>query len=161
MFFRLTPASLVRRDRKPKGAYEPMPVMIPTVLKNLFGGPATRLYPITVPRLSKMPEARLPSTTSKCTLCGACALRCPADAISIDKEKKTLNFHPARCIVCEVCVIGCPSDAIDLGSKWRTPFYKKPVEVHEGRQKTGPPCLKGVGSALLRQGNSQKSAFPL
>ncbi|MGC9964598.1 MAG: 4Fe-4S dicluster domain-containing protein [Syntrophobacteraceae bacterium] len=112
-----------------------MPVMLPTVLKNLFGGPATRLYPVTVREPFDNARGQITFNDDKCTLCGACALRCPADAISIDKEKKTLNFHPARCIVCEVCVLGCPSDAIDLGFKWRTPFYKKPLEVHEARGK--------------------------
>lgn len=128
-------ASLVRRDKKPKGAYEPMPVMLPTVLRNLLDGPATRLYPIQVRESFQNARGHVVFNDEKCTLCSVCALRCPADAISIDKESSTLSFHPARCIVCEVCVLGCPSDAIELIYKWRAPFSRKPVEVHEARGK--------------------------
>ncbi len=112
-----------------------MPVMLPTVLRNLFGGPATRMYPVTTRVPFENARGQIAFNDDKCMLCGTCALKCPADAISIDKEKKTLSFHPARCIVCEVCVIACPTDAINMAPKWRTPFYQKPLEDHEGRAK--------------------------
>ncbi len=112
-----------------------MPVMLPTVLRNLLDGPATRLYPMQVREPFQNARGHVVFNDEKCTLCSVCALRCPAEAIDIDKENRTLSFHPARCIVCEVCVLGCPSDAITLISKWRTPFSRKSVEVHEARGK--------------------------
>ena len=112
-----------------------MPLMLPTILKNLFTGYATRLYPVEVREPFEKARGHITFNDDKCILCGACALRCPAVSIEIDKEKKELTFFPARCIVCEVCVQACPTDAIDLIYKWRTPFYKKPEEIHQARGK--------------------------
>jgi ech hydrogenase subunit F len=112
-----------------------MAVMLPTVLRNVLDGPATRLYPFKTREPFENARGHVVFNDDKCILCSVCATRCPADAITINKESKTLSFEPARCIVCEVCVLGCPSDAITLMSKWRTPFARKPVEVHEARGK--------------------------
>jgi ech hydrogenase subunit F len=112
-----------------------MALMLPTILRNLLSGPATRMYPVQVREPFEHARGHVTFEDDKCILCGLCALRCPADAISIDKERRELTFHPARCIVCEVCALACPNDAIDLIYKWRAPFYTKPVEVHEARGK--------------------------
>ncbi len=112
-----------------------MPVMLPTILRNLAGGPATRLYPVTPRDLAPHVRGQIAFVDDKCMLCGTCAIKCPADAISVNKETKKLSFYPLRCIVCEVCVTACPTDAITLASKWRTPVYDKPIEEHEGRAK--------------------------
>jgi ech hydrogenase subunit F len=115
-----------------------MPLMLPTILKNFFGGPATRLYPIEVREPFEHARGHISFDNEKCALCSVCALKCPAAAIEIDKEKGELTFHPARCIVCEVCVQACTTDAISLAYKWRTPFYQKPVEVHLAKARKKP-----------------------
>jgi len=112
-----------------------MPFMLPTIIKNLFTGYATRLYPVQVREPFEKARGHVVFDDDKCTLCGACALRCPSVAITTDKEKNELTFYPLRCIVCEVCVHVCPSDAIDLIYKWRPSFYDKPTEIHQARGK--------------------------
>jgi formate hydrogenlyase subunit 6/NADH:ubiquinone oxidoreductase subunit I len=113
-----------------------MPKMLQTVVRNLFGGPATRLYPFKDLR-EPFDRARghIEFDENKCILCGNCARRCPAAAIDIDKEKNELIFNPARCIICEVCLEACKKDAINMLPKWRSPFYSKPVEVHHPKGK--------------------------
>jgi ech hydrogenase subunit F len=108
-----------------------MPYMLPTILKNLFTGYATRLYPVQVREPFENARGHVVFLDDKCTMCGVCALRCPSVAITTNKEKNELIFYPLRCIVCEVCVEVCPSDAIELIYKWRPSFYDKPVEVHK------------------------------
>ena len=105
--------------------------MLPTILKNLFTGYATRLYPVQVREPFENARGHVVFLDDKCTMCGVCALRCPSVAITTDKEKNELIFYPLRCIVCEVCVQACPSDAIELICKWRPSFYDKPVELHK------------------------------
>ena len=105
--------------------------MLPTILKNLFTGYATRLYPVQVREPFENARGHVVFLDDKCTMCGVCALRCPSVAITTDKEKNELVFYPLRCIVCEVCVQACPSDAIELICKWRPSFYDKPVELHK------------------------------
>lgn len=124
-----------------------MALMLPTILKNLFGGPATRMYPIEVREPFEKARGHITFDGDKCILCGACALKCPAVAISTDKEKKELTFYPARCIVCEVCVHVCTTGAINLMYKWRTPFYEKPEEVHQARGKRKGKEDKEKGAA--------------
>jgi len=105
--------------------------MLPTILKNLFTGYATRLYPVQVREPFENARGHVVFLDDKCTMCGVCALRCPSVAITTDKEKNELTFYPLRCIVCEVCVQACPSDAIELIYRWRPSLYDKPVELHK------------------------------
>ncbi len=112
-----------------------MPLMLPTVVRNLLGGPATRLYPFQVREPFSRARGHIVFDDNKCILCGNCARRCPAAAIEINKEKKELIFYPARCIICEVCAEACNKDAITVEAKWRSPFYTKPVEVHQPKGK--------------------------
>lgn len=108
-----------------------MPFMLPTILKNLFTGYATRMYPVQVREPFENARGHVVFLDDKCTMCGVCALRCPSVAITTDKEENKLTFYPLRCIVCEVCVQACPSDAIELIYKWRPSLYDKPVELHK------------------------------
>lgn len=112
-----------------------MPVMLPTVLRNLFGGPATRMYPVKVREPFAGARGHIEFDDDKCILCGNCARRCPAAAIEINKEKNELVFYPARCIICFVCAEACNKDAVIAVDKWRTPYYTKPVEVHIAKGK--------------------------
>ncbi len=107
-----------------------MPFMLPTILKNLFTGYATRLYPVQTREPFENARGHVTFNQDKCIMCGACALRCPSVAITVEKKKNILTFYPLRCIVCEVCVHVCPSDAIDLIYKWRRPLDHKPIELY-------------------------------
>lgn len=46
-----------------------------------------------------------------CNYCGACARKCPVNAIKVDKEKQKLVFDEASCINCGRCVSTCPKKA--------------------------------------------------
>jgi len=105
--------------------------MLPTILKNLLTGYATRMYPVQVREPFENARGHVVFLDDKCTMCGVCALRCPSVAITTDKGKNELTFYPLRCIVCEVCVQACPSDAIELIYRWRPSLYDKPVELHK------------------------------
>jgi ech hydrogenase subunit F len=108
-----------------------MPFMLPTILKNLFTGYATRLYPVQIREPFENARGHIVFHDDKCTMCGTCALRCPSVAVTTDREKNELHFYPLRCLVCEVCVQSCPADAIELIYKWRPSLYDKPVELHK------------------------------
>lgn len=46
-----------------------------------------------------------------CIYCGACAVRCPADAITVDPGSKTLTYDADACVHCGRCVRICPQQA--------------------------------------------------
>ncbi|MBY8985344.1 MAG: hydrogenase iron-sulfur subunit [Candidatus Lokiarchaeota archaeon] len=51
----------------------------------------------------------------KCTSCGICASRCPYNAVSVDKEKKSpAHIIPILCKGCGTCAADCPTDAITM-----------------------------------------------
>ncbi len=58
----------------------------------------------------------------RCAGCGACAARCPMDALSIVDEKAA--FDPGRCIGCGSCVAVCPAGAAALRRKAKV--YRPP-----------------------------------
>ncbi len=49
----------------------------------------------------------------RCTGCGKCVLRCPANALEMRDEKSALVF-PERCSYCAECQDVCPEGAITL-----------------------------------------------
>lgn len=103
---------------------------LPGVLSNLFGGPATRLYPLEKREPFKGARGQIEFDQGKCNLCTLCSRRCPAAAIAVDREAKSYTFWPFRCIICEACVEACPRKAIVLKDQWRAPAYAKTAEVY-------------------------------
>ncbi len=49
-----------------------------------------------------------------CSHCGACATRCPFDAIDFDRPTRTLTVRQEDCYGCGVCRAACPSGALSL-----------------------------------------------
>ncbi len=108
-------------------------IMLPTVVRNLFGGPATRMYPVTTREPFARARGHVEFNEDLCNQCGTCARRCPAIAIDLDKDKKEWILHPDRCIICEVCAEVCPKDAITIAPQWRAPFYKREAIIYHSK----------------------------
>lgn len=104
-----------------------------TVLTNLFSKPATRGYPFEKREPFEGSRGAITFDDDKCTACGACAKKCPAAALEVDRLAKALTFHPFQCIVCEACREICTRDAIGLLAAHRAPATDLPVEVHACR----------------------------
>jgi len=50
-----------------------------------------------------------------CNSCGICVSRCPYNAVSVDREKKTpAHIIPILCKGCGTCAADCPTDAITM-----------------------------------------------
>lgn len=50
-----------------------------------------------------------PETRGMCVNCGACAVTCPAGALSY--ENGQIRFDPSRCTSCDTCIHTCPHDS--------------------------------------------------
>jgi uncharacterized protein (DUF362 family) len=51
---------------------------------------------------------------SKCTFCQMCAINCPAKAIIVDNENRTVSIDESKCIKCYRCLESCQGKAIFL-----------------------------------------------
>ncbi len=102
-----------------------MPWFLPGVLGNLFGGPATRLYPFQKREPFENARGQIELDRDNCNYCGACSKRCPTSAINVDRTNKVFYFEPFRCIICEACIEICPRNGIKLLSNHRSPEYTK------------------------------------
>jgi ferredoxin len=51
---------------------------------------------------------------NKCTMCMACVVLCPTDALISAERGAALDFVEARCVQCGICKTGCPEQAIRL-----------------------------------------------
>lgn len=100
--------------------------MIRNVMKSLFAGPATRMYP--QEKRAPFADARgqvVGIDASVCIFCGLCQRKCPAIAITVDKPTKTWTLNPYKCVVCGVCEEVCPKKCLHLGTVYRPPVFQK------------------------------------
>ncbi|MBU1242133.1 4Fe-4S binding protein [Myxococcota bacterium] len=52
-----------------------------------------------------------------CNGCGVCVKRCQMDALTLDRERRTVRLDPDRCIGCGLCVTTCRPGAAKLQKK--------------------------------------------
>jgi formate hydrogenlyase subunit 6/NADH:ubiquinone oxidoreductase subunit I len=113
--------------------------MLRNVLDNLFTGPATRTQ---ATRRDPVTDVRgtLVIDDKECIYCGACSLKCPADAIVVDRPEKLMTFDVFKCVACNSCVEACKKGCIQMQSAYQRPGYSKPdIHLH------GAPVLSEQG----------------
>jgi len=84
------------------------------VLGNLFAGPSTRRYPYVVRPPIAESRGHIAIDYPACIHCGACARRCPANAIAVGKEPKSWRIDRFACVTCALCVRVCPKKCLRM-----------------------------------------------
>lgn len=107
-----------------------MPKMLATVVDNLVSRPATRPHPYQRREAFVRARGRIIFDISRCVFCGACALRCPAGAIRVNRAERELVFMPFQCIVCGACVEGCRRGCAQIIPQYHSPAYSKLEEYY-------------------------------
>ncbi|WP_404328354.1 4Fe-4S binding protein [Mesobacillus maritimus] len=61
-------------------------------------------------------DVRLPEISPNCTLCGACAILCPTDALVLERENghEKITLNPSKCVDCQLCEEICFFESITL-----------------------------------------------
>ena len=118
------------------------------VLRNLFTRPATRMYPWPgkaegrgamdggrAPGREREPH-RAPASRGHieidievCIFCGACAKRCPTDAIIVTKAQKEWNIDRLRCCACNACVEVCPVKCLSMDNRYTAPTVTRDKDI--------------------------------
>jgi ech hydrogenase subunit F len=87
-------------------------------LRNLFTNPATYMYPFKLREPFKNTRGKLNIELDKCIYCSMCARRCPTDAITVDRDKKSWQVDHLKCLYCGNCVDVCPKKCLFLANKY-------------------------------------------
>lgn len=93
-----------------------------------------------------IPFGMVKMQASRCTLCGACAERCPSGALAFyeDDESSQLFFDHARCDACAACVQVCPEGALEIDRRLEFSRLWQPAVLAEDQMVR---CLR-CGAAI-------------
>ena len=114
--------------------------MIGNIFKNLGKGPATRRYPFEKREAFTASRGKVQGIDpEKCIFCGICAKKCPADAITVDRNSKSWEINPFKCVICGVCAEVCPKKCLYMdethssvsAAKDKLKFVQAPKEAPE------------------------------
>lgn len=83
-------------------------------LKNLVRKPETRLYPTEPQVYTEMTRGHVENDIEACILCALCMRKCPATALTVDKDARTWTINPFSCVQCKACVRVCPPKSLSM-----------------------------------------------
>jgi ech hydrogenase subunit F len=111
--------------------------MTPLLLRNLLGPRATRPYPRVGRPALEGTRGRLLIRMEDCLFCALCALKCPSQCLTVDKQQATWRYDPFICVYCGICVEACPAHCL-----FQEPVFPKPGKTKEVTIQKGAPKKK-------------------
>jgi len=99
--------------------------MTKTLLKSLFHGPYTGLYPIEKKKKYEYTRGKIDNNISDCIFCGMCERRCPTGALMVEKAKFSWSIERFKCIQCGYCVEVCPKKCLVMNDQYTAPSSEK------------------------------------
>ena len=84
------------------------------ILRSLFGRPATLMYPAVRREFVPGNRGHIEIVIEDCIYCGLCQRKCPAQALTVDREAKSWEIDRLRCVSCSSCSEACPKKCLIL-----------------------------------------------
>jgi formate hydrogenlyase subunit 6/NADH:ubiquinone oxidoreductase subunit I len=101
-------------------------------LRNLFTKPVTKRYPTAPVVFPTGSKGVITNHFEDCILCSICAVKCPSDAITVDKPAGTWTIDPFACVQCFSCVRACPKKCLQMEAALpATALTKEPVVMQK------------------------------
>lgn len=116
------------------------------VLKSLFRKPATLMYPVVPREWQERTRGQIGIDKDNCIVCGICAKKCPANAITVDRNKRTWRIEKMQCVQCNSCVEACPKACLIMENQYTEPGPEKIVDVVEIPKQEKPAAKKAAPS---------------
>jgi len=108
------------------------------VLGSLFKKPATLMYPVIPRKWEERTRGQIAIDHEKCTVCGICGNKCPTNAITVDRKKRTWSIERMQCIQCNHCVEVCPAQCLSMEQKYTEPEVEKITDTFQAPEKKKP-----------------------
>ncbi|SHJ63865.1 NADH-quinone oxidoreductase subunit I [Parasporobacterium paucivorans] len=99
--------------------------MTKTLMKSVFHGPYTLLYPIKKKEVFEHTKGSIEIEVADCIHCGLCQRNCPTGAIQVDRNSANWSIDRLDCIQCYYCVESCPKKCLKMGNQYSAPAVKK------------------------------------
>lgn len=113
--------------------------LLPRIVHNVVQGPVTRNFPEESRPAFELARGTIHFEMETCKFCGLCAIKCPANAITVDRPGKELVFEPFKCVSCNACVEACRFGCVQMTCDYRHPGEVKPKEIHHEIPKQPEP----------------------
>ena len=101
--------------------------LLAEAIRRFLSKPSTRRYPKEKPELPEGFRGRVEWNPETCIFCMLCAINCPTNAITINKEKKEWSIDIGKCIFCGRCHDVCPTKpkSVSNSKKYELAEYEK------------------------------------
>ncbi len=125
--------------------------MVPRALRNVVSRPATRRYPYEIRPRFEGARGKIEFDVQTCNYCMLCMRRCPAAAITVNREEKTWSIEHLTCIACNACVEVCAKKSLTMSKESRA--VQLPTGIagrrpgHEQHSPAEIPCPEPAGAA--------------
>ena len=120
------------------------------LLNSLFGKPATLMYPVVPREWTANTRGHIEIDVNECVLCGSCQRKCPANAITVDRNARTWTIQRMQCIQCNSCAENCPKKCLVMKPEYTTPDTFKHVDAFDipaPAPKAAAPAAAASGAA--------------
>jgi len=101
-----------------------------TILRSLFGRPATLMYPAVPREYVEGSRGHIEIAVESCSFCSLCQRKCPTEALSVDRETKIWKIDRLRCIACNFCAEACPKKCLSMATGY-SPAVTSPGATEE------------------------------
>jgi len=108
------------------------------LLRSLFKKPATLMYPVIPREWQERTRGQVGINEADCIACGICQKKCPANAITVDRKKRTWTIERMQCIQCNSCVEACPKKCLVMENQYTEPGTEKVVDTFQIPEKAKP-----------------------
>lgn len=100
-------------------------------LSSIFKKPETVQYPAQTRPVPEGLKGHIENNIQDCIFCGICEKRCPAGALSVNKDEKTWSINVFRCVQCGSCVRECPKKCLRMEPTYASIAVEKTIRTIE------------------------------